>query len=240
MDSTNTSSRKQKSTPSRKKSCLQCAKSKVRCGIERPACARCVAAKRQCRYAAPPEGFPSNVGSRQSVPPPQSVATPVSLSTSLTDPTDISLVGTTLDTQPSPPPTASQLRSSRNHADTSLDFSDLDLVPLANANQIRDRWLRPFFAVGEEVPKVFHPYTLQYIRCVLRTYPKQMAEENGVPPILHPIQMADGSTAVVLANCYSLIRLWQHRAAGSEAIVADTIQREMNRLAHYVRSPGPF
>ncbi|OWZ42667.1 hypothetical protein C368_03525 [Cryptococcus neoformans 125.91] len=238
MKSTDTSSRKQKPTPSRKKSCLQCAKSKVRCGLERPACARCVAAKRECRYAVSPEGPPSNVGSRQSVPPVQSVATPESLANSLTDHTDIALVATTLGSQSTPLPPTTQLRASGNHTDASLDFSNLDLVPLANAEQIRVRWLRPFLAVGEQVPKIFHPYTLQFINCVLRTYPKQMIEENGFPPIIHPIQMADGCTPVALANCYSLIRLWQHRAPGSEGIVAETIQREMNRLAHCDSNAG--
>lgn len=238
MNSTNTSSPKRKSAPSRKKSCLQCAKSKIRCGNERPACARCVSAKRQCRYAAPPEGLlPSAVSSRQSVPPLQSVATPLPLSTALTDPTDIHLVGTTLGSPSTP--LATQLRASSNDVDTSLDFSNLDLVPLADADQIRDRWLRPFFSVGEQVPKIFLPYTLQYISCVLRAYPRQMTEENGIPPIFHPMQIAEGSSPVALANCYSLVRLWQHRATGSEAIVAETIQREMDRLAHYVSSYQP-
>ncbi|KAF2814232.1 uncharacterized protein BDZ99DRAFT_459940 [Mytilinidion resinicola] len=227
------STRKQRSTPPRKKSCLQCAKSKVRCGLERPCCARCVAANRQCRYATPAENPSSPVASRHSVPPIESIATPTSLSAAFTDPTDAILVGTTASGHPTPLPLPTQLRTTADRPGVSLDFSNLDLVPLADADQIRDRWLWPFLAVGEQVPKAFHPYTLQYISCVLRTYPKLMVKKNGVPPIIHPMQISDGNSSVALANCYSLVRLWHHSAAGSEHIVAETIQREMERLANY-------
>ena len=233
------STREQRSTPSRKKSCLQCAKSKVRCGLERPYCDRCVAANRQCRYATAAEDPSSPVGSRHSAPPIQSVATPASLSTAFTDPTDATLVGTTAGSHPTPLPFPTQPPTTADCPGVFLDFSNLDLVPLVDADQIRSRWLRPFLAVGEQVPKAFHPYTLQYIRCVLRTYPKQMVEKNGVPPIIHPMQISDGNSSVALANCYSLVRLWHHRAAGSEHIVAETVQREMERVANYVLSFFP-
>jgi hypothetical protein len=120
----------------------------------------------------------------------------------------------------------------------SLDFSKLDLVPLDSAEQIRDRWLRPFLNSGEQqTPKAFHPYTLQYISCVLRTYPKLMIMEDGVPPIIHPMQVFNRKGSAALANCFSLVRLWHHSAVGSEDIVAETIQREMERLAaNYVMS----
>lgn len=232
-------SKRQKTTPLRRKSCLQCAKSKVRCSLERPSCARCIAAGRQCRYAAPADVASSTTSTRPSVLPIQSIATPVSLSTTLTDPADISPFEQTLHgvVPPSTPDQATNVPEIENHEDPLVDFSNLALVPLDDADQIRDRWLRPFLAVPEQVSKSFHPFTLQYISCVLRTYPKQMAGNKCVPPIVHPMQMSERNTPVALANCYSLVRLWHHRAEGSEAIVADTIQREMNRLAHDVRSP---
>lgn len=53
-------------------------------------------------------------------------------------------------------------RTDKHRDAESLAFAILDLVPLAGADQIRDRWLRPFLAVTgqQEVPKEFHPYTL--------------------------------------------------------------------------------
>lgn len=37
-----------------------------------------------------------------------------------------------------------------------------------------------------------------------------------------------------LANCYSLVRLWQQAVPGSEAMVVSTLEREMERLAEEV------
>lgn len=227
---------KQRSTPSRKKSCLHCANSKIRCSLERPSCARCVASNRQCTYTTSAEGPSSPVASRNSVPPIQDITTPTSLTT-FTDSTDETFVGTTTSSHQTPQSQPTQPRTTADVSGVSLDFSNLDLIPLADANHIRDRWLRPFLAVGEQVPKAFHPYTLLYISSVLRTYPKIMVGKNGVPPIIHHMQMSDGNSSVALANCYSLVRLWHHSAAGSEHVVAETIQREMERLASYVIPP---
>jgi hypothetical protein len=253
MNPTTTSSPNQKSKPARRKSCLNCAKSKLRCDLQRPACTRCVATKKQCRYGGLPPGPPAslttpNATSRQSLSPLQSIATPISLPHTLTDHTTAALEGSvpvpgsqsTVTHWPTPQRTA-PFPTPESHGDgCSLDFSNLDLVPLGDAEQIRLRWMRPFFAFGDQPLKTFHPYTLQYISCVLRAYPKQMTEDNGSPPIIHPMQMAEGSTAVALANCYSLIRLWHHRAPGSDDIVAGTIQREMSRLEGLVSSHGPY
>lgn len=231
------SGRKQKPAPSRKKACQQCAKWKVRCGLERPRCARCMAANRPCKYAVPAEHADhlSANGSQHTVPPIHNVAAPASSSrTFIDDAIDVSLVEAITAGQPTATlPLASQSSTAATHPGVvPLDFSSLDLVPLANAEQIRDRWLRPFLAPGErQTLKAFHPYTLQYISCVLRTYPKLMIRDDGVPPIIHPMQLAPGYRGVALANCYSLVRLWHHSAAGSEHMVAETIQREMERLA---------
>jgi hypothetical protein len=219
--------RTQRPTPSRKKSCLPCARSKVRCDLERPSCARCVASNRPCRYAT--ADGPSSPAAPRHVVAPTSNATSASLSPIFTGPAEADYVEPCV-TRQTPAPTQ-DVTPQTCHL-ISLNFSHLDLVPLADADQVRDRWLRPFLDVGDRVPKAFHPYTLQYMSCVLRTYPKQMAGDD-VPPMIHPMQLSDG-TPTALANCYSLVRLWHHRADGSEGIVAETVGREMDRLAQHV------
>jgi hypothetical protein len=223
----------QRPTPSRKKSCLPCARSKVRCDLERPSCARCVASNRPCQYAT--ADGPSTPAAPRRVGAPTSNATPASLSTIFTGPAEADYAEPCV-TRQTPAPTQ-DVAPQTCHL-TSLDFSHLDLVPLANADHIRDRWLRPFLDVGDRVPKAFQPYTLQYMSCVLRTYPKQMAGDD-VSPMIHPMQLSDG-TPTALANCYSLVRLWHHRADGSEGIVAETVGREMDRLAQYVSLCHPI
>lgn len=213
--------RTRRPTPSRKKSCLPCARAKVRCDLGRPLCARCVASNRPCRYAT--ADGPSSPALPRHVIRPTRNATTVSPSTNFTDP------------EPRvahQAPTPAQDTTLEGCHLASLSFSDLDLVPLADADEIRDRWLRPFVDVGTLVPKSFHPYTLQYMSCVLRTYPGRMVGD-GVPPMIHPVQLMGGAPTA-LANAYSLVRLWHNRADGSDGIVAETIGREMDRLAHHV------
>ncbi|PIG83453.1 C6 finger domain protein [Aspergillus arachidicola] len=118
-----------------------------------------------------------------------------------------------------------------------LDFRTVDLVPSANAEDIRDRWLRPYILppLGQdEIPKVYHPFTLQYISRILSTYPRCMLKDKDVPPIIHRSQIEGKELPRSLANCYSLVRMWEQAVPGSEMMVMSTLEKEMERLAEEV------
>ncbi|EAW13479.1 putative C6 finger domain protein [Aspergillus clavatus NRRL 1] len=118
-----------------------------------------------------------------------------------------------------------------------LDFSSIELTPSPNAVDIRDRWLRPYLLppLGhDEIPKVYHPFTLQYITTILKTYPRHMLKDGGLPPIIHPMQVATTEMPRTLANCYSLARMWEQAAPGSEAMVMSTLEMEMQRLENEI------
>ncbi|GFF22542.1 hypothetical protein IFM61606_08532 [Aspergillus udagawae] len=115
-----------------------------------------------------------------------------------------------------------------------LDFEEINITPTSNAEDIRDRWLRPFFmsTLGRsETPKAYHPYTVQFIARILRTYPRYMLSDRLVPPIIHQAQVRENATPRALANCYSLVRMWEQAVPGSEEIVINTFEREMERLS---------
>lgn len=118
-----------------------------------------------------------------------------------------------------------------------LDFTAIDLAPSTNAEDIRDRWLRPYIPppLGQnEVPKVYHPSTLQYISRVLSTYPRYMLRNGNIPPIIHHAQVERGEIPHALANCYTLVRMWEQAVPGSEEMVVKTLEKEMERLAEEV------
>jgi hypothetical protein len=118
-----------------------------------------------------------------------------------------------------------------------LDFTDIDLTPCPNADDIRDRWLRPYLLppLGrEEIPKAYHPFTLQYISVILKTYPRYLLKDGGFPPIIHHAQVNTIRMPQTLANCYSLVRMWEQAAPGSEAMVTGVVEAEMERLASEV------
>lgn len=122
--------------------------------------------------------------------------------------------------------------------ETEFDLQVVELAPSANAGDIRDRWLRPYvlpLTEGEEIPKAYHPFTLQYIARILCTYPRCMQKDGGLPPIIHRAQIVGREMPRALANCYSLVRMWEQAVPGSETMVVSIVENEMRRLAEEVR-----
>lgn len=228
----------------RKKSCKKCTEAKARCDLQRPVCLRCRKRGFGCQYATPPPA-----------------SEPVELSperrsnidglTAQAQSFDSADDGQGLSFQQilTEPPQAGQsdlnlsapAQSSKNHAvDTPgnnnlvLDFSGVRLVATTDSIQIRNRWLESFLPSFTRRQKFLQPYTVQYLSVVLKSYPRQMLRHGGLPSFIHPLQVA-GQMPQALANCYSLVLMWEGRAAGSEIMVTGTVQREMKRLLDEVR-----
>ncbi|OJJ80828.1 Zn(II)2Cys6 transcription factor domain-containing protein [Aspergillus glaucus CBS 516.65] len=202
MEARTSPSRKRQRAPPRKKACSNCTRSKVRCDFERPACSRCRSRGQNCEYLV-------NVG----------VNAPVHFPFSAI---------TSAQNQPQTRP------EQHKETKTELDLRVVYLAPSANAGDIRDRWLRPYIlplTEGEEIPKAYHPFTLQYIARILCTYPRRMLKDGGLPPIIHSVQIAGKEMPRALANCYSLVRMWEQAVPGSEAMAVSIVENEMRRLA---------
>ncbi|KAL4949321.1 hypothetical protein BDW69DRAFT_198197 [Aspergillus filifer] len=215
--------------PPRKKACKNCTSSKVRCSLDRPTCSRCRSLGKVCEYATPRAGL------TQWNPDPLSPGSVLDLSF------DRSLHSNSIPSDLTNPQvnafsTPGQSHESGLYAEqnSELDFTAVDLVPNHEAECIRDRWLRPYITpslAGEEVPKVYHPFTLQYLGRVLATYPQRMIRDGDVPPIFHHTQVFAGQMSSALANCFTIVRMWKSAAPGSGCFVVSTVRREMDRLA---------
>ncbi|OJI80450.1 hypothetical protein ASPTUDRAFT_154765 [Aspergillus tubingensis CBS 134.48] len=239
---------KSQSRPPRRKACSNCIKSKVRCTLDRPACSRCRATGRNCDYGTTTlalgqrnssrlqEGHSGEAGSFES----QSVTSPSVPEFS----SRVLQTPPSLSYTPSPsanniiwdPPTQQSQEPpiEATSKEKELNFEAIHLTPSSIAEDIRDRWLRPFFLPAHgrsETPKVCHPYTLQFLARILKTYPRYMLRDGRPPPIIHHVQVAENKTPRALANCYSLVRMWEQAVPGSEEIVMNTVAREMERLA---------
>ncbi|KAE8353087.1 hypothetical protein BDV28DRAFT_157301 [Aspergillus coremiiformis] len=209
--------------PPRKKACNNCTKSKVRCNLEKPACSRCRSTGRTCEYArhAPPEEGSFVEDARASYSGSAFYATP-----------RFNAVTAVPIPVPSTPTPSSTTWSPRRDGPR-VDLRAVDLVPSANAEDIRDRWLRPYILppLGqEEIPKVYHPFTLQYISRIFSTYPRGMLQDRDAPPIIHRSQIDGNEMPRALAHCYTLVRMWEQAVPGSELMVMETLEKEMERL----------
>ncbi|KAB8077339.1 hypothetical protein BDV29DRAFT_199077 [Aspergillus leporis] len=208
---------RKKPRPLRRKACGSCAKSKARCSLEKPACSRCRLTDR-------------NLEQPDSRPIQGCLETPLSLSDA--DAPSRSPVDNATWCPPSQQSQGQSLR--RTPRNNELHFREIDLTPTSEADDIRYRCIRPYFTTTHgrtEIRKVVLPYTIQFIKRILSTYPRNMPKDGHVPPIIHHAQAKGNEISRALANCYSLVRMWEHAAPGSEEIVMSTLRWEMDRLA---------
>lgn len=226
-----------KQVPPRKKACQSCTDSKVRCGLEKPTCSRCRARGKQCRYPAGSGDVhqSSPMVSSEQISADESLTfglSPANLSATST----VTAFSSPVSGHPSDIPRIYSQHESTQTVDTDLNFDHIDLVPMIDAEKIRDRWLQPYLLTAtEQVPKLFNPFTVQFATCVLRSYPNHLLDEKSLPPFIHPLQLNSKAMPRTIANCFSLVRMWMNRVAGSEAIVLSTVRQEMERLSREVR-----
>lgn len=231
MDSKSIGTKEQ--APPRKKACQNCTSSKVRCGLEKPTCSRCRARGKQCRYPAGSgdvhRSSPATLDDRNSAE--ESLSFEPSLADFSTIPTAAAFPGPVSGYASDIPHIYSQHEPTQT-VDTDLNFDYVDLVPMADAEEIRDRWLQPYlFTATGQVPKLFSPFTVQFLACVLRSYPNHLLDEESLPPFIHPLQLSNKPMPRTIANCISLVRMWMNRVAGSEAMVLSIVRQEMERLS---------
>ncbi|OGE50407.1 hypothetical protein PENARI_c017G00996 [Penicillium arizonense] len=219
--------------PPRKKACKICTDSKVRCSLERPTCSRCWTRGKQCLY---PEGSgevhrSSPVASSERNSPDESLSFEQSLANFTTTSTATAFPSPVSGHASDIPQINSQHEPTRT-VDIGLTFDHIDLMPMTDAEKIRDRWLQPYLlpATGQ-LPKLFSQFTVQFLACVLRSYPNHLLDEKSLPPFIHPLQLNNKAMPRTIANCFSLVRMWMNRVPGSEAIVLSTVRQEMERLS---------
>ncbi|KAK9312625.1 hypothetical protein V1522DRAFT_234122 [Lipomyces starkeyi] len=237
--------------PPRKKACKQCTEAKARCDLEKPHCFRCKGRGLPCLYTSPSTtitgtALTNDLGRRDAnggrfdlsfiCQPANGVDMPSPATSSSRNVVSLEQSSTVTATD-----NQEDIAPSTDHGpalETRLDFSAVDLRSTTDSSKIRDRWMESFVPSFSQRPKILQPYTVQFLSCVLRTYPKCMTRPNGLPPIIHPLQVVDQEMPQPLANCYSLVRMWYGRATGSEEIVTVTVKQEMERLLYEHQSYG--
>ena len=235
----------------RKKACGQCSTAKARCDQKRPRCTRCETRNFRCNYALPTSqkapntttgGFPSSVealGGFTFIDPAEASTSLSAQATSIGESNNASFFGTNVaspDALLTPEshgsgrsPRGGDQRSQDRTSDTPT-FTDLSLICTIDSSRVRNRWMEAFVPSPNQRPKNFPPSIIQFISRVFETYPRMMLHPGNPPPIIHPSQLAVPDLPTPLANCLSLVRMWEGQVRGSEVIVRETVEKEMKRL----------
>ncbi|KAL7621468.1 hypothetical protein AAE478_008791 [Parahypoxylon ruwenzoriense] len=233
---------------SRQKACQQCSNAKAKCDRKVGGCTRCAQRGLSCAYlqATSPRGSSQNVGvvdeeNSQSIlstsdlsafdgqlPSPESQLhaqedIPTDAGSALT----ISSAATRAHHVGDPSLNATPRRPSGRET---LDFSGLQLVCPINADEISNRWLRPYIPVAAQTIKRYPTSVTAFIYRILKSYAAITVRGRGVPKFVHSAQMAALATSPPLSTCLSLARICERPLPGSEEVACDVLQREMNNL----------
>lgn len=219
---------------SRKKACQNCANSKVRCNLEKPVCSRCRARAQQCLYPGERSGVRQDSTSI-SLSAGNLVAEASTPSSWLHDLHSMQVPAEVPNAVPGNVHDFRQFPSDSEFlpvASGQSRFDKADLVPMADPEDVRDHWMTSYLGTGTR--KHFSPYTVQFVTCILRTYPNHLLDERSLPPFIHQQQLEGASERQVITDCFTLVRMWTNRRAGSETIVASTVREEMKRISRMV------
>jgi hypothetical protein len=201
----------------RKKACRKCTQSKVRCDLATPKCNRCAARGNICEYPAGRINR-SNIGTSRNI------GTFRELLRSH-GPFEVVPRSTNPPAQILPTPGGPSVQSPPDLS----TFKESDLLPMIDAGEIRDRWLRPYISASTgQKPKQLNPHTIQYLTCVLKSYLRNLS--NSVfPPFLHYSQCTQ-SRSPVLSYCCANIRMWLGKSPDYEIFILGTIREEMKKI----------
>ncbi|KAI4596160.1 hypothetical protein KJ359_005666 [Pestalotiopsis sp. 9143b] len=104
------------------------------------------------------------------------------------------------------------------------------LVCPINVDEIASRWLNTFIPIPGQKPKHYPTNITAFMRKVLGSYASKAVRGRGVPPFIHPSQMEPPAARSPLSTCLSLIRICEKVLPGSESMVMDVLQREMEKI----------
>lgn len=217
----------------RRKACRKCVGAKTACDLGKPKCKRCRDRGTSCEY-------PTHVKSRSAASAENQHATvnvcPLSTISYAISPDSTlpeGLVRSTGNISHAPSYPITDNGPIRPDTTAGLDFHQIDLVPMTDAEEIRDRWLRPYISssTGQE-PKQLNAHTIQYLTCVLKSYLRNLLNSKA-PPFVHSMQQM-GTCPPVLAYCFTLVRTWLTRIPGCEPLILRTMREEMRNIENQV------
>ncbi|KIN02617.1 hypothetical protein OIDMADRAFT_102728 [Oidiodendron maius Zn] len=211
----------------RKKACQQCSAGKMRCDLNRPRCSRCEVRRTVCEYTlAKPVVHSTPLTVRDT-----STVDLSNDSSHVVSPQQHSLISKGVGfREPANPGIPAEKSGIFYWTSSPLNFVAINLICTIDPTRIRNRWLSDFIPSLTDRVKMYAPEVSSFVFRVLKTYPSILLSRGQLPPFIHPSQLAGPDIPTPLANCLSLVRLWDGQVRGSEAIVCETIKKEMDRL----------
>ena len=104
-----------------------------------------------------------------------------------------------------------------------------DIPPKDKLSKILTRWINPLFQLPNRTLSV-HGASAGFMTQVLKCYPKMMARDGSLPPMIHRLQSTRGIAPIPLVNCVAWTKIWEHRTGNVEATLLNAMQGELDKL----------
>lgn len=228
----------------RQKACRPCAAVKARCDLNRPGCGRCALRKTSCQYLVTASQDQNqrpvtNRGSENM----GFVATKALTDTVSIFP-DMPIAYHDVNGKDRIVPIFDSIGepfldlTDSTRCPTLDLYDEIDFTSNSSNNSTlgltESPWDFPFFpSVATTPPLTKH--SMEYLFRVFRTWPRMMAREMQLPPIVHLSHISGKSIPTALANCYALSKIWYASSEEQVEVVQETILKEMQTLFKNVR-----
>ncbi|KAJ8103599.1 hypothetical protein POJ06DRAFT_279349 [Lipomyces tetrasporus] len=166
-------------------SCSQCSVAKTRCDLQRPGCCRCL-------YAT---SFSKHEASHEIIAGVSTSAEEYQTSSLI----DLLLAGTDQLTNPHQAYPDTTTAVTRSSAVTTLDDSD--------GTHATKQWMLSLWP-SETPNSALAKHSMEFLFRVLRTWPRMMADEIQLPPLIHTTHFSNKALPLPLANCFTLAKMW--------------------------------
>ncbi|KAH8688686.1 hypothetical protein BGW36DRAFT_392035 [Talaromyces proteolyticus] len=100
---------------------------------------------------------------------------------------------------------------------------------------IRSRWINPLFKPPNRTVSV-NEASARFMTQVLKCYPKMMARDGTLPPMIHRLQTTSRTIPTPLVDCLAWTKMWEHRTGNLDAMLLNAMQGEVERLYKNYRS----
>ncbi|KAJ7058274.1 hypothetical protein C8F01DRAFT_1305790, partial [Mycena amicta] len=201
---------------SRQKSCLNCVRAKARCDLDRPVCGKCQEKRLECSY------LNHDTRPAYTMSPPKSSSPAAETSA----PSTVVISSPSHAAPRSVFPLSNLIKDDNESVQSADDPPSLSSPPTPDPpipihDEIGSRWLNALITPFAKTPKYLSRSTADYMGRILESYARVVLHEpdaesmyDALPPFIHPRQAIN--TPRLLANCRSLLRMFENRAPGSE------------------------
>lgn len=105
-----------------------------------------------------------------------------------------------------------------------------DLCCPIDADAISNRWLHSYIPLPGQKHKQYSASITAFIFRILKSYVAVTVHGHGHPPFVHTSQVMAIATQPPLSTCLTLVRMCDKPLPGSEEVVVNILQKEMEKL----------